>query len=912
MQLTNPTWIHHSGGAIYSIDFHPNGTKLATCGQGSEGGSGLVVIWNVKPITNEKKAQDSCCPRMLSRMLHQACVNCVRWSPDGSLLACGGDDHAITVWEFGGRINSAGTIGSKDSINVEKYREKHRLHGHTMDILHLEWSKDGRFLASCGMDNTTIVWDAMNFPHKITILDKNRDGHDASVKGLSWDPIGKFLVTQAADKTLRIWRTDSWRCVKVIKEPFLESSPTAMFCRMDWSPDGAYLVVPSSMNNAGPTAQLIRRKDWDTSLDLVGHRKATTVVKACPRLISYCNHKGLRLQVSCIAVGSRDKTLSVWLIPRVDRPLIVLHKLFKHSILDFSWHDFHLIICSMDGSVKSVVFSESEVGHLLTSMEMGEVCERLYSTMPSQYNMQGVLRSDTLVNKTNGNVFVDDYEKIVEKSNAEKSKVLSEAKKKEELMQRATVGVKSAVENPDSFKQAVAVPETLNQKAENKKPPEVTHSSEQKEVRTKSGKRRIQPVFVASLVSTEPENAGTEDIAESNGLQAEKMVPEVKRIGQIIVDTELPAGRRERTPIRESIPVIEEEPPRKQSRQLPILSEKPELRRLPALNPVSAVVKESRIVNFAIPDQKRELVVKLEGEANEIDVIQAINEFELSGIKISVLRGTTGQSEKWRVFLDPIVAILAANNRWTAAACYDRSITVLSTSSGRLIFKPFVDSVTSSVVLSEDFLSVCTFNGYLYVWNLEERNCILFRQNLADIFEEGDQLLSHVLAPGGIPVLTLCSNKTFAYSFKIGCWQKMNVDLLNSSKCMSLRKSPSLGKETLLSEIAASNAMSLVPVNTTEKSLLLQAFLEERLCAARALDLSDVFMLYLPCYVQALVETANVGKVRELVSSLYREEKICGKLDRGSVLSEIYAGVRNVSAFADIARDLSFIISPFS
>lgn len=33
-----------------------------------------------------------------------------------------------------------------------------------------------------------------------------------------------------------------------------------MFCRMDWSPDGAYLVVPSSMNNAGPTAQLIRRK----------------------------------------------------------------------------------------------------------------------------------------------------------------------------------------------------------------------------------------------------------------------------------------------------------------------------------------------------------------------------------------------------------------------------------------------------------------------------------------------------------------------------------------------------------------------------------------------------------------------------------------------------------------------------
>uniref|UniRef100_A0A0N5AP30 WD_REPEATS_REGION domain-containing protein n=1 Tax=Syphacia muris TaxID=451379 RepID=A0A0N5AP30_9BILA len=324
MQLTNPTWIHHSGGAIYSIDFHPYGTKLATCGQGSEGGSGLVVIWNVKPITNEKKAQDSCCPRMLSRMLHQACVNCVRWSPDGSLLACGGDDHALTIWEFGGKINSAGTIGSKDGINVEKYREKHRLYGHTMDILHLEWSKDGRFLASCGMDNTTIIWDATNFPYRITVLDKNRDGHDASVKGLSWDPIGKFLVTQAADKSLRIWRTDNWRCVKVIKEPFVESN--------------CFLKPYLYGNNAIITS-----------------------------------FKGLRLQVSCFAVGSRDKTLSVWLIPRVDRPLIVLHKLFKHSILDFSWlilYDFHLIICSMDGSVKSVVFNENEVGHLLSAMEM--------------------------------------------------------------------------------------------------------------------------------------------------------------------------------------------------------------------------------------------------------------------------------------------------------------------------------------------------------------------------------------------------------------------------------------------------------------------------------------------------------------------------------------------------------------
>ncbi|VDK35054.1 unnamed protein product, partial [Gongylonema pulchrum] len=71
MQLTNPVWIHHSGGAIYSVDIHPNGTKIATCGQGGEGGSGLVIIWNVKPVINEKASQDATCNRLLSRILHQ-------------------------------------------------------------------------------------------------------------------------------------------------------------------------------------------------------------------------------------------------------------------------------------------------------------------------------------------------------------------------------------------------------------------------------------------------------------------------------------------------------------------------------------------------------------------------------------------------------------------------------------------------------------------------------------------------------------------------------------------------------------------------------------------------------------------------------------------------------------------------
>jgi len=51
--------------------------------------------------------------------------------------------------------------------------------------------------------------------------------------------------------------------------------------RLDWSPDGQYIVTAHAMNNSGPTAQIIERGNqngWQTKKDFVGHRKAITVV----------------------------------------------------------------------------------------------------------------------------------------------------------------------------------------------------------------------------------------------------------------------------------------------------------------------------------------------------------------------------------------------------------------------------------------------------------------------------------------------------------------------------------------------------------------------------------------------------------------------------------------------------------
>lgn len=92
--------IFRAGKPIFSIDVHPDGSKFATGGQGND--SGRVVIWNMLPVLSEEAELDKNCPKILCQLdQHIACVNCVRWSANGLMLASGGDDKLVMVWKKG-------------------------------------------------------------------------------------------------------------------------------------------------------------------------------------------------------------------------------------------------------------------------------------------------------------------------------------------------------------------------------------------------------------------------------------------------------------------------------------------------------------------------------------------------------------------------------------------------------------------------------------------------------------------------------------------------------------------------------------------------------------------------------------------------------------------------------------------
>ncbi|GFU29014.1 protein HIRA [Trichonephila clavipes] len=327
----------HPGHPIFSVDIHPDGSRFATGGQGAD--TGRIVIWNMSPIIDESDEKDENVPKLLCQM----------------------DNHlAIFILQRYGTAGST-TFGSNGKmVNVEHWRCVSTLRGHSGDVLDLAWSPRDTWLASCSVDNTIVIWNTLKWQEIIAVL----KGHSGLVKGVSWDPVGKYIASQSDDKTLRVWRTHDWQQEAVVTEPFLECGGTTHVLRLSWSPDGRYLVSAHAMNNSGPTAQIIERDGWKANRDFVGHRKAITCV-----VEHFC----------CCAIGSRDRSLSVWLT-YLKRPLVVVHDLFSNSVLDISWsqNGKQLIVCSWDGTVAYIGLSDEEIGKPATDEEKNTLHQSLY------------------------------------------------------------------------------------------------------------------------------------------------------------------------------------------------------------------------------------------------------------------------------------------------------------------------------------------------------------------------------------------------------------------------------------------------------------------------------------------------------------------------------------------------------
>jgi WD40 repeat protein len=190
----------------------------------------------------------------------------VEFSPDGKFLATSDANGGVRLW------------------NVDNLQQLQSFEGHLGWVWAVTFTKDGKTLASCCDDGTVKVWDVSTGDCLHTL-------QEDAVRGWSvnFSPDGTLLASNRADHTVKLWDVNSGQCLKTLRGHTNIVRPVA------FSPDGAILATGSDDNTV---------KLWDISTGeclytLSEHTQGVWSVTFSP-------------DGKTLASGSQDKTVKLW------------------------------------------------------------------------------------------------------------------------------------------------------------------------------------------------------------------------------------------------------------------------------------------------------------------------------------------------------------------------------------------------------------------------------------------------------------------------------------------------------------------------------------------------------------------------------------------------------------------------
>jgi WD40 repeat protein len=145
---------------------------------------GLLLLPKARLTENHRKGRPQNWKYLLKGKLrgHRGMINTVKFSPRPNVLASGGFDNRIIIWD----------LNTCSPLNV--------LRGHGDFINCVEFSPSGDELASASFDGTIRLWDIWSGQLKAVLR-----GHDGSVRTVAYHPSRAILASAGNDGAIRQW-----------------------------------------------------------------------------------------------------------------------------------------------------------------------------------------------------------------------------------------------------------------------------------------------------------------------------------------------------------------------------------------------------------------------------------------------------------------------------------------------------------------------------------------------------------------------------------------------------------------------------------------------------------------------------------------------------------------------------------
>lgn len=124
------------------------------------------------------------------RLRHPDHVYTVAFAPDGKLMATGGGDHVIRLWD-----TATGQL-------------RRRLTGHEKGMHAVAFAPDDKTLVSGGNDKTVQLWDVATGEERQVL-----NGFEGETRSLAISPDGK-LIASGHEQTIRIWDAASGKVLR--------------------------------------------------------------------------------------------------------------------------------------------------------------------------------------------------------------------------------------------------------------------------------------------------------------------------------------------------------------------------------------------------------------------------------------------------------------------------------------------------------------------------------------------------------------------------------------------------------------------------------------------------------------------------------------------------------------------------